>query len=93
MHIGKLKELDEKMETFRSSIKKEIQIACANSYSRYKNIKKITLEDNIQVQKTGEQSDELEMDKVRTKAKSKDTSLAKNFIKDSMPYAQDATRR
>ncbi len=33
------------------------------------------------------------MEKVKKKAKNKDSSLAKNFIKDNMPYAQDATRR
>ncbi len=48
MHIGKLKELDEAMENYRAMIKKEIQFACANSYARYKHLKKITLEDNSQ---------------------------------------------
>jgi len=91
MHAEKLKEVDERMEEFRGKIKKEIQNACARSYLRYKNIKKITLEDNIQVQNTDEDKNELE--KIKKKAKNKDTNLVKKFIMDNMPYAQDATRR
>ena len=77
------------MEFYRDLIKNELFKACSTSYAEYKAAKKITLDDNNNVAKggTGEKVDLTE------KKKKKTEEDAQNYLKYSMPYAQDATRR
>lgn len=77
------------MEDYRSKIKTCIIKACGKSYDTYKELKKITLEDNFDFKNEGEENQ-----KKDTNNNKKDMgSFVQNFLKDTMPYAQDATRR
>ena len=77
------------MEEFRAKIKLQIVKSCGKSYDVYKELKKITLEDNFDFKKEGD--DKNKKDNLSNK---KDMgSFVQNFLKDTMPYAQDATRR
>jgi energy-coupling factor transporter ATP-binding protein EcfA2 len=96
-HKNSLKELDNLIELYRKNVKKIIEKSCNTSYEVYKELKKITLEDNIiGNRKNGSKEDDSKTLSNFTKLKPgmKDESqLVQNFLKDSMPYAQDATRR
>jgi hypothetical protein len=77
------------MEEYRDKIKNCILKACGKSYDTYKELKKITIEDNFDFKNEGEQKDKKE-----SNSNKKDMgSFVQNFLKDTMPYAQDATRR
>ena len=99
MHKLNLKELDKTMEYYRALVKKEIQKACNTSYMNYKELKKITLEDNVintgkKAKKVDENFDFGQNKKSSNNIKdNEDKNFAQNFLKDAMPYAQDATRR
>jgi hypothetical protein len=101
LHKVGLKELDKTIETYRSEVKKEITKACGASYQKYKELKKITLEDNVAgTTKKKDKKDDVEegMNIVQKQKSQKDkleeeNQFVQNFLKDAMPYAQDATRR
>ena len=97
LHKVQLKELDMKLERYRAKIKQVIVNACQSSYIVYKNQKKITLEDETLAKK--EEDDEDGKEKFVPKSFKKksnekeNANFVQNFLKDNMPYAQDATRR
>ena len=90
-----------KIETFRLRIKKELSYACDHSYKEFKIAKNITLDDpytennddykDDKKQKNEKEENKDENDKQKNKAKA--SSNLKSFIKDAIPYAQDATRK
>jgi hypothetical protein len=98
LHKIGLKELDKTIEQFRGDVKKEISKACGASYQKYKELKKITLEDNLVNKK--EKKDDIEegmnmvqKQKTQQQKLEEENQFVQNFLKDAMPYAQDATRR
>jgi len=98
LHKIGLKELDRTIEQYRSDVKKEISKACGASYQKYKELKKITLEDNLVNKK--EKKDDIEegmnmvqKQKTQKEKLEEENQFVQNFLKDAMPYAQDATRR
>ena len=100
LHKIGLKELDKTIEQYRSEVKKEITKACGASYQKYKELKKITLEDNPVGSTKKDKKDDIEegMNMVQKQKSQKEkleeeNQFVQNFLKDAMPYAQDATRR
>lgn len=100
LHKIGLKELDKTIEQYRSEVKKEITKACGASYQKYKELKKITLEDNAVGTTKKDKKDDIEegMNMVQKQKSQKEkleeeNQFVQNFLKDAMPYAQDATRR
>jgi hypothetical protein len=98
LHKMGLKELDKTIEQYRCDVKKEISKACGASYQKYKELKKITLEDNLVSKK--EKKDDIEegmnmvqKQKTQKEKLEEENQFVQNFLKDAMPYAQDATRR
>jgi len=98
LHKIGLKEIDRTIEQFRSDVKREISKACGASYQKYKELKKITLEDNLVNKK--EKKDDIEegmnmvqKQKTQKEKLEEENQFVQNFLKDAMPYAQDATRR
>ena len=99
LHKLGLKELDRTIEQYRNDVKKEITKACGASYQKYKELKKITLEDNLVSSKKEKKDDVeegmtiLQKQKAQHKKNDDENQFVQNFLKDAMPYAQDATRR
>ena len=98
LHKIGLKELDKTIEKYRVDVKREISKACGASYQKYKELKKITLEDNLVNKK--EKKDDIEegmnmvqKQKTQKEKLEEENQFVQNFLKDAMPYAQDATRR
>jgi hypothetical protein len=90
MHKDMLVSTEKKIEQYRSRIKTFITQSCNQSYLAYKALKKITLDDNI----SGETSSKEESKNNNNNNKKKDEGAnIQNFIKDAIPYAQDATRK
>ena len=83
LHKVNLVEIDSKIEGFRTKVKRVINISCKESYQRYKTEKKITLDDDNTVGNDNP-NDPKRKDQINN---------IQNFIKDSIPYAQDATRK
>lgn len=54
IHRSKLKDLDKLMNNYRQKVKDEITKACDESYKAYKEIKRITLEENNEVSNNAE---------------------------------------
>ena len=75
-------------------IKKEITIACTNSYEVFKLDKKITLDDNVNTvnASVGKVPKHDYTEKRKKKGESSEPDLD-SYLKYSMPYAQDSTRR
>ena len=76
---------DKKIDNFRNIIKNIITTACNNSYQEFKLLKRLTLDDNAN---NGEIKEENAEDKKKV-----DINNLENFIKNSIPYAQEATRK
>ena len=97
IYLDALKLNDKKLDTFRVKIKKLLSTACNQSYKQFKKEKNITLEDPYE--ENGEE------DPAKTKLSEKDKKNGvvdtkkeernnlKSFLKDAIPYAQDATRK
>ena len=85
LHSETLKIVDYNIEAYRLRIKKIVAEACAKSYKAYKELKKITLDDNVS---TDQSTSDTKKDK-----KNDEGANIQNFIKDAIPYAQDATRK
>ena len=85
LHSDTLKLVDYNIEAYRLRIKKIVVEACAKSYKAYKELKKITLDDNVS---TDQSTSDTKKDK-----KNDEGANIQNFIKDAIPYAQDATRK
>ena len=83
LHKVNLVDIDSKIEAFRNKVKRVINISCKESYQRYKTEKKITLDDDNTVGN----------DNPNDPKKKDQINNIQNFIKDSIPYAQDATRK
>ena len=81
-HSDSLREIDHNIEAYRLRIKQTVSEACGKSYQAYKELKKITLDDNASTDQSS-----------NTKGKKDDGANIQNFIKDAIPYAQDATRK
>ena len=86
------------LERFRTKIKKEISNACRKAYIEFKREKNITLEDPVQ--ENEEINDSQKVNQYNKKLKKENSFLQKDqsnamnaFLKDSVPYAQDATRK
>ena len=91
------------IEKYRTRVKRELSLACSKSYNEFKKQKNITLDD------PGQKDDNISTEKNKTKnKKEKDTKENKTnkenskkdeknsiklFLKDAIPYAQDATRK
>ena len=94
LHKYNLMQTDKKINSFRSQVKSIISTACNNSYQEYKTLKKITLEDNTMVgsEEKGQNITSNNNSSKDTKKKDNDVNI-QNFIKNAIPYAQDATRK
>ena len=84
LHRMNLVDTDRKIESFRNKVKNILNSSCNKSYQQYKILKKITLDDN---NNAGEDENK------KNDKKEDGGSNIHNFIKDSIPYAQDATRK
>ncbi len=91
-HRQNIKQLDLQLEEYRNRIKKQIMIACNKSYDVFKEEKKITLEDNYDFSSDSKEESKIDS-KPKSKKEEKSGTVVQNFLKDTMPYAQDATRR
>ena len=87
LHKLNLVATDKKIDSFRNQAKTIITNACNNSYQEYKLLKKITLDDN-----TNAVSNEEKSEKDKKKIENIESNI-QNFIKNAIPYAQDATRK
>ncbi len=107
IYLDGLKLNDKKLEQFRVKVKKLLSYACGQSYKQFKIAKNITLEDPYEEQadlemegtasifpKFEKEQNEEEKEKIAKNPKQKDDkSNLKAFLKDAIPYAQDATRK
>ena len=105
IYLDGLKLNDKKLEQFRVKIKKFLSTACAQSYREFKKEKNITLEDpyeeKIEEEPTKSKYSKEDKEKKTEKDKKKgvvdatkeERSNLKSFLKDAIPYAQDATRK
>ena len=87
IHKKKLEVVEDKIQTYRDKVKNEITQACNKSYIAYKKLKNITLDDNVITGGASGSDDKSSTDK------KKDGPNVQNFLKDAIPYAQDATRK
>ena len=83
LHSDTLKIVDHNIEGYRLRIKQTVAEACRKSYQAYKELKKITLDDNASTDQTSSEK----------KKNNDEGANIQNFIKDAIPYAQDATRK
>ena len=88
LHKLNLVATDKKIDNFRSITKNIISNACNNSYQEYKLLKKITLDDNTSAGGSAEQKNQNDKQKIENIENN-----IQNFIKNAIPYAQDATRK
>jgi hypothetical protein len=86
MHQKRLRELERALLIIRHKVKKETAKSCDDSYQAYKELKKITLDE------TNTNKDKAQ-DMINKIKQVDEDSLGQNFLKDDLPYAQDATRR
>ena len=86
-HATNLTIVDQKIESFRQRIKTMISNACNSSYIAFKEEKKITLDDNVTTDANNNNNNK------KVKNKNNEGANIQNFIKDAIPYAQDATRK
>ena len=97
LHKYNLLQTDKKINSFRSTVKGIITTACNNSYQEYKTLKKITLDDNSTVgdEKNTNNNNTSNASNSNSNNNSKKESEVniQNFIKNAIPYAQDATRK
>ena len=87
LHKLNLVATDKKIDFFRNEAKSIITNACNNSYQEYKLLKKITLDDNANAGGNEEKNS-----KDKKKVENIENNI-QNFIKNAIPYAQDATRK
>ena len=88
------------LERFRTKIKKEISSECRHAYLQFKKENNITLDDPV-VEEEEEEIKEGQKKKQGSKKNNKKNSFLQNdgvasmnmFLKDAVPYAQDATRK
>ena len=92
IHQRNLQQLDAKIEGYRQQVKKELVKACNDSYKAYKSLKKITLDDNATISHTDDKNQQEKALSPNNRKKKNDGSI-NNFLKDAIPYAQDATRK
>jgi len=98
LHKYNLMTTEKKINQFRTIVKNIITTACNNSYQEYKTLKKITLDDNTMVgndDKNKQNSGNNNTSKTSKDNNKKDNNEIniQNFIKNAIPYAQDATRK
>ena len=86
LHKSNLVDTDKKIEMFRNKVKRILDSSCKQSYQEYKSQKKITLDDDNNVGGSNENNKDKNKKDITT-------NNIQNFIKDSIPYAQDATRK
>ena len=87
LHKLNLVATDKKIDNFRNIAKNIINNACNSSYQEYKLLKKITLDDNANAGGTEEKNSN-----EKKKIENIESNI-QNFIKNAIPYAQDATRK
>ena len=90
LHKTNLVRVDKRIENYRTRVKLLIVDSCNKSYQEYKTIKKITLDDNAT---TSTNTNKKQDNTTNPLNKQEDGSNIQNFIKDAIPYAQDATRK
>ena len=81
-----------RLDKFRLRVRREVSYSCRSAYLEFKKEKNITLEDPV----INDEDDNNDQNIIRNKKLSiqKANSLPSNaFLKDSIPYAQDATRK
>ena len=97
IYLDGLKINDRKLDQFRVKIKKLLSTACNQSYKQFKKEKNITLEDPYQENDEDDQTKTKNTEKDKKKgvvdAKKEERNNLKSFLKDAIPYAQDATRK
>ena len=99
VYLDGLKLNDRKLDQFRVKVKKFLATACAQSYKQFKKEKNITLEDPYEEkdeedsQKPKFPKDDKDKKKGVVDATKEERSNLKSFLKDAIPYAQDATRK
>ena len=85
LHKSNLVAIDKKVDLFRTKVKRILDTSCKDSYQEYKTQKKITLDDDNNLGQGNNENDKNKKDIT--------SNNIQNFIKDSIPYAQDATRK
>ena len=97
LHKYNLLQTDKKINGFRNTVKNIITTACNNSYQEYKTLKKITLDDNTMVgteeKNNNNTSNASNNNNSNNNSKKENEVNIQNFIKNAIPYAQDATRK
>ena len=91
IHLDTLYFNNIQIEKFRTKIKNEISSACYKSYISFKNKKNIILDDNIEDEQY-DKKEKKEMIKNNNNKKEELNSI-KIFLKEAIPYAQDATKK
>ena len=80
------------LERFRGRIKKEISLACRSAYLNFKKEKNITFEDPVVNEEDA--NNDIIINKNQGSFLQRDENISMNaFLKDSVPYSQDATRK
>ena len=92
IHLDTLYLNNIQIEKFRTRIKKELSTTCAKSYISFKNKKKIVLDDDIQYEEY-DKNEKKEIIKNKDKKEEQNSNSIKLFLKEAIPYAQDATRK
>ena len=85
-----------RLEEFRSKIKRNLSRACSNSYKAFRLAKNISLDDEEENPMKEDKDDIKDMILNRNNRKQNDKDIHRNlqlFLKDAIPYAQDATRK
>ena len=98
LHKYNLIQTEKKINQFRTMVKNIISHACNSSYQEYKALKKITLDDNTMVgnedkNQNSENNNSESKNNNDNKKKDNNEINIQNFIKNAIPYAQDATRK
>ena len=99
IYVENLRENNRKVDEFRSKIKRELSQACNSSYKEFKKSKNITLDDNINEnaqQKAQDDNNNNSNDngyKRKVNTQKQNSNSVQAFLKDAIPYAQDATRK
>ena len=101
LYFDGLEHNNRKMEEFRSKIKRQLSRACEASYKAFRIAKNISLDDsnNGNSVKEDEEKKDIDIKEAilnRNNRKRHDKEVHRNleiFLKDAIPYAQDATRK
>ena len=109
IYLDGLKFNEKKLEKFRKNVKQLLAYSCAQSYKEFKITKNITLEDPYdqkedyemdkssplfpKVEEEGKEGGVIEKKNIKKEKENEEKANLKAFLRDAIPYAQDATRK